>query len=195
MEIGKVVSSNSHIDYICQVYSQSEARTPVRPADYALNTFVSLDLPSGGILVGLITNTMLFNPEYGNLGPKLAPRDEMVVFSPDYLAEKVTLVTVTLIGSIDAEGAIQQGVPATAAQTDTLVCTLEANQVNRFHHPSGQRLVLGYLSILFESTNPVTHQLLPHLVQKLGRLFPADTLRLNLLSENLAWKTHIEPLG
>ena len=116
MEIGKVVSSSSHIDYICQIFSQNEARTPVRPADYALNTFVGLDQSSGGILVGLISNTMLFNPEYGNLGPKLAPRDEMVVFSPDYLAEKVTLVTITLIGAIDAEGAIQQGVPAIACR-------------------------------------------------------------------------------
>ncbi|MHB1356645.1 MAG: hypothetical protein ACYCZF_11800 [Anaerolineae bacterium] len=195
MEIGKVVSSSSHIDYICQIFSQNEARTPVQPADYALNTFVGLEQPSGGILVGLITNTMLFNPEYGNLGPKLAPREEMVVFSPDYLAEKVTLLTITLIGSIDAEGVIQQGVPETAAQTDTLVCTLEADTVNRFHHPSGQRLVLGYLSILFASTNPVTHQLLPHLVHTLGKLFPTDAPRLNLLSENLAWKTHIEPLG
>lgn len=195
MEIGKIVSSSSHIDYICQVYSQNEARTRVQPADYALNTFVGLDQASGGILVGLVTNTMLFNPEYGNLGPKLAPREEMVVFSPDYLAEKVTLVTITLIGSIDAEGVVQQGVPATAAQTDTLVRTLEADTIAHFHHPSGQELVLGYLSILLASANPVTHQLLIHLVHSLGKLFPAEAPRLNLLSENLAWKTHIEPLG
>lgn len=195
MEIGKIVSSSSHIDYICQVYSQNEARTPVQPSHYALCTFVGLDQASEGTLIGLITNTMLFNPEYGNLGPKLAPRDEMVVFSPDYLAEKVTLVTITLIGSIDARGVVQQGVPATAAQTDTLVRTLEADTVARFHHPSGQGLVLGYLSILLASTNPVTHQLLLHLVHSLGKLFPAEAPRLNLLSENLAWKTHIEPLG
>ena len=195
MEIGKVVSSSSHIDYICQVFSQNEARTQVQPSDYALCTFVGLDQASAGTLVGLITNTMLFNPEYGNLGPRLAPRDEMVVFSPDYLAEKVVLVTITLIGSIDAGGVVRQGVPATAAQTDILVRTLEADTVTRFHYPSGQGLVLGYLSILLANNNPLIHQLLLHLVRSLGQRFPTEAPRLNLLSENLAWKAHIEPLG
>ena len=195
MEIGKIVSSSSHIDYICQVFAQNEARSPVQPTDYALGTFVGLEQPSSGTLVGLITNTVLFNTEFGNLGPKMAPRDEMIVFSPDYLAEKITLVTITLIGTIDTGGNVRQGVPSTAAQTDTLVRTLDADTVTRFHDPSGQGLVLGYLPILLASNNPVTLQLLPNLVRSIGELFPGDLARLKLVSENLAWKTHIEPLG
>jgi hypothetical protein len=195
MEIGKIVSSNSHIDYICQVFSLNEARAPVQPADYALGTFVGFSQTIGGILVGIITNTMLYNPEFGNLGPRLAPREEMAIFTPDYLVEKVILVTITLIGSIDAEGKVQQGVPATAVQTDTVAYTLDKDAIYRFHYPAGQSLVFGYLAILLASTNPLAHQLLPHLVHTLGECFPLESPRLNLLSECLAWKTHIEPLG
>jgi hypothetical protein len=193
MEIGKIVSSNSHIEYICQIFSPNEARYPIQPADYALNTFVGLET-QGYTLVGLVTNTMLFNPDYGNLGPRLASRDEMTLFSPDLLAEKVTLVAITLIGLIDSEGNVQQGIPVISAQSDAQVRTLPTDTIAHFHHPSGSGLVLGYLSILLSNANPLT-QVLPNLVRALGKLFPDEAPRLNLLNDNLAWKTHIEPLG
>ena len=36
----------------------------------------------------MIYNTILMNPEFGSLGPRLSPKSELEIFSPDYLNEK-----------------------------------------------------------------------------------------------------------
>ena len=41
--IGKIVKSNSHIDYVCQVYGQGEFAPVPDAADYAFGSFVAID--------------------------------------------------------------------------------------------------------------------------------------------------------
>ena len=55
-------------------------------------------------MVGLIYDTLLVNPEYGSLGPRLSPPAELSVLSPDYLNEQGVLVGVLLLGWRDAGG-------------------------------------------------------------------------------------------
>jgi hypothetical protein len=101
MLIGKLVGSNSHTDYVCQAYGPGEVEAPSSPADHAFGTSVRIPLGGGrGRLVGLIYDTVLLNPDFGNLGPRLSPAPDLAVFSPDYLAEKVTLVGITAIGAL-----------------------------------------------------------------------------------------------
>ncbi|MFO7635415.1 MAG: hypothetical protein R6W76_22915, partial [Caldilinea sp.] len=75
--IGKIVKSNSHIDYVCQVYGFGETPQPPAPEDYSFGAFVAAELEqdggAGATLVGLIYNTLLMNPEFGSLGPRLSP--------------------------------------------------------------------------------------------------------------------------
>ncbi|MCB0148816.1 MAG: hypothetical protein KDE01_14335, partial [Caldilineaceae bacterium] len=84
--IGKIVKSNSHVDYVCQVYVFGEVPQPPDPADYGFGAFVAAELEPDGAgsprLIGLIYNTLLMNPEFGSLGPRLSPRAEVEVFSP-----------------------------------------------------------------------------------------------------------------
>ena len=72
--IGKIVTSNAHTDYVCQIYGPGEIDPLPRAPDYAYGTFVAIDLADAGqtdaVLVGLIYNTLLVNPDYGNLGPR-----------------------------------------------------------------------------------------------------------------------------
>ena len=113
MHIGKIIKSNAHTDYVCQVYSPGEVKTPPSPTDYAFGTFVRIPLDTEqGHLVGVIYDTVLVNPDFGNLGPRLSPAPDLAVFSPDYLAEKVTLVGITAVGMLSLEGAPTHGVPA-----------------------------------------------------------------------------------
>ena len=42
--LGKIAKSNSHTDYVCQVYGPGEVETPPIPADYAFGTFVRIPL-------------------------------------------------------------------------------------------------------------------------------------------------------
>ena len=89
MLIGKIIKSNSHTDYICQVYGHSEVEVTPTADDYAFGTFVRTAQEDDRWLVGIIYDTVLFNPEFGRLGPRLSPEAELSIFSPDYLNEKV----------------------------------------------------------------------------------------------------------
>jgi hypothetical protein len=40
VSIGKLIKSNSHTDYICQICGPGEVKTPPAPANYAFGTFV-----------------------------------------------------------------------------------------------------------------------------------------------------------
>ena len=83
--------------------------TPPARENYAFGTFVRVELGNDRWLVGLVYDTMLFNPGFGRLGPRLSPEPELAVFSPDYLNEKATLVGITAVGMMDAAGNVGQG--------------------------------------------------------------------------------------
>ena len=112
MYIGKIASSSSHIAYVCQVYNKGETDAVPLPQDYGFGTFVGVERSDGSYLVGVIYDTTLQNPEFGNLGPRLSPRDDLSVFAPDYLEEKVTLVAIIILGAATADGVMLQGVPS-----------------------------------------------------------------------------------
>ena len=40
MSIGKIVKSDSHISYVCQIHGPREVETQPMPADYAFGRFV-----------------------------------------------------------------------------------------------------------------------------------------------------------
>lgn len=194
MFIGKISSSSSHVDYICQVYGPGESAALPQPEDYGFGTFVGVEQTNGGYLVGVINNTTLLNPEFGNLGPRLSPREELAVFSPDYLSEKVTLVAVTILGMVDEADNVQQGVPVVAATVDARVRKLDRLEVIHFHQGSAG-LRLAYLPMLITMPPPLASHLLLHILAHLRELFPAEARRLEILGNNLSWKSRVEPVG
>lgn len=195
MFIGKIVKSTSHTDYICQVYGANEVADPPSCEDYSFGTFVKAALPDPDhSLVGIIYDTVLFNPEFGRLGPRLSPESELAVFSPDYLNEKVILVGIAAVGMIDTNGEALQGVPSLAANTDTQVACMCDNEVKAFHcgNPS---LHLAYAPLLLSQGAPLAPHLLREVLGRLALIFPAQRALLNVIDSDLAWKTQVTPLG
>jgi hypothetical protein len=199
MPIGKIVKSNSHTDYVCQVYGPGEVETPPSSADYAFGTFAHIPLGEGyGHLVGLIYDTVLLNPDFGNLGPRLSPAPDLAVFSPDYLAEKVTLVGITAVGTLASDGSATHGVPSLAAQIDALVERMDDDAVRQFHcspggNPAG--VWLGYAPLLLALGSSLARHLLLRVVDRLTVLFPDQATHLSVLRGELAWQTMVGPLG
>jgi len=197
--IGKIVKSNSHVDYVCQVYGFGEVPKPPTPSDYTFGTFVAAELDSYGTgnqrLIGLIYNTLLMNPEFGNLGPRLSPRTEVEVFSPDYLAETATLLGVSGIGWVNGAGAVHQGVPALAATVNCPVRLLDDDEIIRFHADGSGQPQLRYASLLLAQNNALIPPLLPSVIDRLGTLFPASRSRLAVMRNNVAWKSIVQPAG
>ena len=194
MRIGKIVKSNTHIDYVCQVYGPGEIEPSPSPEDHAFATFVRAGLAAdAGYLVGLIYSTILMNPEFGNLGPRLSPPADLEVFSPDYLREQATLVGIVAVGQVTPGGS-HQGVPLLAATVGVTVETMTADEVRAFHK-SGDGLALAYAPLLLAQGDPLIPHLLLNVVNRLGDLFPAQTRQLAVLRGNLAWKTAVAPAG
>jgi hypothetical protein len=204
MRIGKIVKSNTHVDYVCQVYGPREIAEPhPSPEDFAFGTFVGVDLsadagqgaPHNSYLVGLIYSTILMNPEFGNLGPRLSPPADLEVFSPDYLREQATLVGVVAVGQVTAAGT-HQGVPRLAAQVGAEVTTMTADEVRAFHTPtSDARLALAYAPLLLAQGDPLVPHLVLNVINGLEQLFPDQASQLAVLRGNLAWKTVVAPVG
>ena len=194
MLIGKIVSSNSHVEYLCQVYGAGEAEPVPQPADYGFGTFVAIEQSDGADLIGVIYDTTLMNPEFGSLGPRLSPQEDLRVFSPDYISERVTLVGVVALGAMGPGNAVHQGVPAVATTIDARVRRLDAGEICAFHRTGGG-LQLAYLPMLAGMSSPLTPYLMLDIIARVMRLFPEEAPRLALLGDNLAWKARVEPVG
>ena len=194
MRIGKIVKSNTHVDYVCQVYGPGEIESAPLPADYAFGTFARIGLADGhSYLVGLIYSTILMNPEFGNLGPRLSSPADLEVFSPDYLREQATLVGIVAVGQAVRSRA-SQGVPPLAAAVGATVETMTAEEVRDFHRTGGG-LSLAYAPLLLAQGDPLIPHLLLNVVNRLSDLFPDQARQLAVLRGNLAWKTAVMPAG
>ncbi len=192
--LGKIIKSNSHTDYVCQIYGPGELEAPPVRDDYAFGTFVRVELGRDGWLVGIIYDTMLFNPDFGRLGPRLSPEPELAVFSPDYLNEKATLVGIAAVGTMSSAGDVIQGVPSLAASTDALVEAMTDEQMRAFHQGSPIPQ-LAYAPLLLAQGSPLALPLLRAVTTEVMRLFPDQSALLSVLRDDLEWKAQIAPLG
>jgi hypothetical protein len=195
VELGKIVKSDSHIRYTCQVFGQGEVPAPPRPEDFAFGGFVRVPLRSGPAslaggmdgaradvaplaplgapaadalaplgdpgmpgawAVGVIYDTILVNPAFGTLGPRLSNDEQVQLFSPDYLSERAVLISILLLGTMAPapagqnglnDGAVathaqaraanshaaRHGIPPVAPDLGAVVATLSEADVRAFH--------------------------------------------------------------
>lgn len=212
--VGSIVSSDSHILYWCQVYGPHEIAEPPRPQDHPFGQFVRVELPAGQrdarpgeprILIAVVCDTVLVNPAFGSLGPRLSTSDEQrAVFSPDYLTERATLLRLLALGTVDAAGQrIAHGVPPLALELGAVVAPVDADGVRTFHYfaddgpPGGATpyLHMGYLPQLIAEPGGLMPQAALCILDQLHVLFPEHERLIAILRRNLAWKRSVESAG
>ncbi len=191
MRIAKIVRSNSHVDYVARVFGSFESNEAVTPNDYRFGQFVKIAGHAGPTreAVGVIYNSQLLNPDYGNYGPRLSsPQEQNAIFSPDYLNEQGVLIGLLLVGWHDGSG-YQQGLPREVLPINADVETLSDDEVQAFHHTSSNGLELKYYNHVTTHAGYFTFQLLATIVEQLERLADArDRARLQVLRKSLAWQ-------
>jgi len=240
VSIGKIVRSESHVRYTCQVYGPGEVARQPEPGDYAFGSFVRVPLrsaspradvaelaplaggfdvaarpsdalepvPESGVeqwVVGLIFDTILVNPAFGTLGPRLSSDEQVELFSPDYLSERAVLVSVLLLGTIALRrgrvARVFHGVPPLAPDLGAAVESLTDADVSAFHafaaagngaHPT---LHMGYLPHAVAQTHPLLPQAMLLTIERLERLLPANGALLSIVKRNLAWRLKVEAAG
>ena len=234
MFIGKIVKSDSHINYVCQIYGPREVEIEPGPADYAFGRFVRVAVRSNqgddpnttldfalGIrqepvtyAVGVIYDTILLNPAFGSLGPRLSNETQVELFSPDYISEKAVLIYVMVLGMMEQRPAVagtadvlstMHGVPLLSLELGSEIETMTDEEVRAFHFfsdpgtagPDNQNpyLHMGYLPHIIAQRSSLLPMVTLRIIDQLERLFPHNLALLSIVKRNFAWRLKVETTG
>lgn len=189
MKIAQIVSSNSHIDYVGRVVDVLDVENPPTSEDYGFAQFVNLPLADETEIVGVIYNSMLVNPEYASFGPRLSPKPELGIFSPDYLNEQGFLIGILLIGVKDKMRKITHGVPRRVVPAGQDVYKIEQAEVKKFHTDENNCLQIHYYSQIVAHAGLFAVPLLEAIIEQLTLdCREEDKKRLGVLKQTLAWQ-------
>lgn len=184
MKIAKIVSSNSHIDYIGRVIDQLDSAEPPSADDYGFAQFVGVNE-----MIGVIYNSMLVNPEYANYGPRLSPAPELGNFSPDYLNEQGILIGILLLGTLDGASKSLHGIPRGVVPAGADVCKIASDKVKKFHTDANGSLHIHYYSQIVAHASAFAVPLLEAIIAQLViDCTEAERQRLGVLKQTLAWQ-------
>lgn len=189
MIIARIVTSNSHIDYVARVVDRLDAVEAPEPSDHCFGQFVSIEIGGGERAVGVIYDSKLVNPEYASFGPRLSPRPALGSFSPDFIAEQGILIGILLVGTISHDGKPIHGVPRRVVPPGQEVERLEKNDVKRFHSDADRGVHLHYYSQIIGHAGPFAVPLLDSIIDELCiECSEAERQRLVVLKRSLQWQ-------
>jgi hypothetical protein len=171
-KLAKIVKSISHVDYVGRVIDALDADAAPEASEYGFAQFVSIPLDEMEV-VGVIYNSQLANPEYGNYGPRLSSAPDLSVISPDYLNEQGLLVGILLLGWRD-DGIVRQGVPRRVIPVNQEVYRMEDEDVHSFHTGDGGQVSLHYYSQIVAHAGPFAVPLIEAILEQLEPVCPTD---------------------
>lgn len=191
VQLGKVVKSNSHCDYIVQIDDEMEVMYPPPPEDYGFGNFVKLETNDRHWAVGLIYNSQLFNPLFLSSGPRLTSEPDPQ-FTPDLIRDTRTLIWIVLIGRLEQQNNRPygwQGIPPVVVPVNTPVWRMDQQEVEAFHRDQQQRPQFCYYSHVLRSGGAFASQLIEQILQQIAPLFEgSDRRALEILRKELLWK-------
>ncbi|HEV7929210.1 MAG TPA: hypothetical protein VGP12_03660 [Nitrosospira sp.] len=189
MNIARIVSSNSHIDYIGRVIDDLDVNDPPAADDYGFGQFVSLSLAGAGDIIGVIYDSMLVNPEYASFGPRLSPKPELANFSVDFINEQGVLLGILLLGTLDEDGHVTHGVPRRIVPAGQEVVKLDREDIRRFHMDENNAMKIHYYSQVVNHAGPIAVSLLESIIDQLTiDCAEPDRQRLGVLKQTLGWQ-------
>lgn len=189
MKIAKIVSSNSHIDYVGRVIDSLDSAEPPTAEDYGFGQFVTLRFADETEMVGVIYNSILVNPDYSNFGPRLSPKPDLQNFSPDYLNEQGVLIGILMLGVKDKNEQILHGVPRRVVPAGQEVFKIEPNEIKKFHTDANDCLQIHYYSQVVAHAGLFAVPLLESIIEQLSLdCSDSDKQRLGVLKQTLAWQ-------
>ncbi len=188
MLLAKIVKSNSHVDYAARVLDSFESGEAPKTEDYGFAQFVKVAVGNGEV-VGVIYNSQLINPEFGNYGPRLSTPPELnSVFSPDYLNEQGVMIGVLLLGWREGQKSFH-GIPRAVLPINSQVETMTDDEVREFHQDKAGAVQLGYYAHVTTHAGDFAFQLLTAVADQLdGLLDASERARLSVLRRTISWQ-------
>ncbi len=198
-QLGKVVKSNSHCDYVVQLDTSNDVDCPPEIEDYGFGQFVKFE-SSRHWAVGIIYDSQLFNSSFLNSGPRLTSAPDPV-FTPDLVQDTCILLNVALVGSLQ-EGSLQggrkttryglHGIPRVVIPANTPVSQMDIDEVHTFHRSADGKPQFSYYGHLLRSGGAFASQLTQQVLSELiaTELFSgAEQRALQVLRKEMAWKS------
>ena len=188
MRIAKIIKSNSHVDYAARVLDSLETPEPPSATDYCFGQFVKV-VTERGAAVGVIYNSQLLNPEYGNYGPRLSTPPELnTVFSPDYLNEQGVLIGILMLGW-QSDNNTKHGIPREVLPINANVEQMAAEEIRAFHHTADGAVEVHYYAHITTHAGNFAFALLTEIANQLEALTTeSERARLSVLRRTLAWQ-------
>jgi hypothetical protein len=190
VRIAKIVKSNSHVDYIGRIIDRLDAGDSPGPDDYGFAQFVSIPLDEELEVIGVVYNSLLANPEYGNYGPRLSPPSDLSILSPDYLNEQGLLIGILLLGWRDPlNDAFHHAVPRRVIPVNQEVYRLGDREFQGFHRDAQGRIQLHYYSQVVAHAGSFSVPLIEAIIEQLEpNAAPEERQRLCVLKQTLVWQ-------
>ena len=188
MKIAKIVSSNSHIDYIGRVIDELDSDEPPNAEDFGFAQWVSVPMAEGDV-IGVIYDSKLVNPEYANYGPRLSPKPSLGNFTPDYLNEQGILLGILLLGSFDKAGNVRHEIPRRVVPAGQDVHKIDETLVKKFHTDADGSVRLHYYSQVIAHAGLFAVPLMEAIITQVSDDFSEpERQRLAVLMQNLEWQ-------
>ncbi|MFB6254705.1 MAG: hypothetical protein ABEI06_08850 [Halobacteriaceae archaeon] len=196
--LGKIISSNSHIDYICEIYNEGMREDPPDPTDYEFGQFVYITKEikdQSHAFIGVIYDTQIVDPDQGRTGPRLSQPEEQNIFQPSYVDEKQILAGIALLGNCTVEDgnltAIDHSIPRWTLEVDDVVKKLSDEDMIAFHTINGE-IQLEYYQRIIDVADGFAGDILTQILNRLKESHPEEANSLDVIQRNLEWQTKME---
>ena len=200
IELGKIIGSHSHIDYVCEIYNDGMRENSPDPTDYEFGQFVYIQKEIRGHecwFIGVIYDTQIVDPDQGRTGPRLSTPEEQEIFQPSYVDEKQVLAGIALLGHVTIEdGEIVEAdhsIPRWTMEVDDVVQKLPDEKMIEFHDVDGE-VKLEYFQRMVDVAEGFAEDILSQILERLKQKKPGEADALNVIQRNLEWQTKMGEL-
>jgi hypothetical protein len=191
MKRARIISSNSHIDYVARIFDEPDESGNTGDGDFNFAQFVSFHVGTGEI-VGVIYDSKLINPQFTSFGPRLSRRSGLSELAPDHVNEQTALIGIILLGKMDGNGGIEHGVPPGILSPGLDAYPMNKTDVKRFHTSADGSVQLHYYSQVKANAGLLAVPLIESIIdQLLPECSETDSKRLQLLKQTLVWERTI----
>lgn len=178
MNIGKIIKSDSHLNYKCRIYGKRETPTKVTEKDFFFGQFVKISILNTIDIVGIVYNSQLINPEYGNFGPRLtSPSGYNEIIIPDFIDETAIVIDIILIGFITNNTEVSHSIPKWVLPLNSEVITMSEKEIIKFHKNKDGKLIIHYYHHLLNHTGSLGVQLVVSILDLLSQLLDEGEIK------------------
>ena len=201
LAIGSIVSSNNHMDYTVEIFNETDREQVPGPAEcgFGQPVFIHKTIQdTEHVIIGVIYDTRLVDPDQGRSGPRLAQGDQKQ-FTPGYVEERTKLAGVALLGTAEVtdDGSIENPshqMPRWTLDVEDVVERCPDGVTRAFHTGSDGGILIAYMERLLDLAGPLGAEVMLVLLEQLRESFPADEHQrvLDVIEKDVRWQSSVD---